>query len=132
VIPLPYRIAALLLALAAAAGGAWWWGASKYRAGEAAGRAAERAIWDAATAEQGRRFGLAVAEYAELESEAEQQLAPIRAQRPRAAAAAEEVYRADPDARAWRDQPIPDRLRAEAGRVLGLPADPGDPAAGLF
>jgi hypothetical protein len=131
-IPLPWRLLAPLVALAALAGAAWWWGASKYRAGEAAGRAAERAVWEAATAEQGRQFGAWVAEYAAIDARAEQQLAPIRAQRPRAAAAAEEVYRADPDARAWRDQPIPDRLRSEAGRVLGLPADPPDPAAGLF
>lgn len=129
---LAWRIVAALVLLATAAGGAWWWGESKYSAGEAAGRAAEQAVWQAKVAEAGQRFGEWVGEYAAIGAQAEQQLAPVRAQRPRAAAAAEEVYRADPDARAWRDESVPDRLRAEAGRVLGLPADPGEPAAGLF
>lgn len=131
-IPLAWRLGGAAALLAAAAGGAYWWGASRYAAGDAAGRAAERAVWQDAVAEQGRRFGLAVAAQADVLVAAEGQLEVVRGQRSRFRVVTREVIRDDPAAADWSRIPVPDQLRRAAGAALGLPTDPGEPAGGLF
>ena len=101
-------------------------------AGDAAGRAAERAVWQDAVAEQGRRFGLAVAAQADVLVAAEGQLEVVRGQRSRFRVVTREVIRDDPAAADWSRIPVPDQLRRAAGAALGLPTDPGEPAGGLF
>lgn len=109
--------------LAALVAGGWL----GYRLAYERGRAAERASWEAATAEAGARFAEALAAQAPVVVQAERDLT---ANRRRTTARREElqnVTQADPAALDWARQPVPDGVRAALGAGRDLPADPGEP-----
>jgi hypothetical protein len=128
VIPLAVRTGAPLVLLAAAGAGAWWWGASKYSAGEAAGRAAERAVWEGKVAEAGQKFGQALADQQQVLQGTETALQRARRAAARRQEGLSDAVRNDPASAEWGAARIPDAVRVylDAG-AAGDPGLPGDP-----
>lgn len=120
-----WRIVAALVLLAAAAGGAWWWGASKYAAGEAAGRAAEQAVWQAKVAEAGEKFGQALAEQQVVLVRTDDALQRARRDTARRQEGLSDAVRNDPAAAEWGAARIPDAVRVYL--EAGAPGDPSVP-----
>lgn len=124
-IPLAWRLGAAGVVVAALAGGAWWWGVSKYSAGEAAGRAAERAVWERSVAEAGERFAAALADQQHVLERTEKALQRSRADTSRRQEDLSDAVRRDPASADWASGRIPDAVRVSLGA-----ADPplsGDP-----
>lgn len=107
---------ALLLAAAGAitAGYVWAYGN---------GRDAERARWEAATRDAGERFAAALADQQAELAELDQKLEAARKAGGRIRERYADAVKADPAARDWDSERIPDSLR----RALGDPAVPADP-----
>ncbi|MCB9902367.1 MAG: hypothetical protein H6826_13575 [Planctomycetes bacterium] len=132
-IPLAWRIGGALALAGTAAGGAWWWGVSKYSAGEAAGRAAERAIWERSVAEAGERFAAALADQQQALARTETALQRSRREASRRQEGLADAVQRDPVAAEWAAGRVPDSVRVYLGGAgdPAVPRDPGDVDAGL-
>jgi hypothetical protein len=89
------------------------------------GVAAERARWDASTAEAGARFAEALAEQQARIERLDRDLADARRTANRKREELSDAIATDPAARDWSRGRIPDSVRAALDRRRDLPADPG-------
>ncbi len=106
--------------LAALVAGGWL----GYRLAYERGRAAERASWEAATAEAGARFAEALAAQAPVVVQAERDLTANRRRSNARREDLDDATKTDQAAADWARQPIPDGVRAALGHRRDLPADP--------
>lgn len=114
-IPLAWRIGGALALAGAVGAGAWAWGASKYAAGQAAGRAAERAVWERSVAEAGERFAAALADQQHVLERTEKALQRSRADTSRRQEDLSDAVRRDPASADWASGRIPDAVRLSLG-----------------
>jgi hypothetical protein len=105
--------------LAALVAGGWL----GYRLAYERGRAAERASWEAATAEAGARFAEALAAQAPVVVQAERDLTTSRRRSNARREDLDDATKTDPAAADWARQPIPDGVRAALSAARDLPAD---------
>jgi hypothetical protein len=105
--------------LAALVAGGWL----GYRLAYERGRAAERASWEAATAEAGARFAEALAAQAPVVVQAERDLTTNRRRSNARREDLDDATKTDPAAADWARQPIPDGVRAALSAARDLPAD---------
>jgi hypothetical protein len=106
--------------LAALVAGGWL----GYRLAYERGRAAERASWEAATAEAGARFAEALAAQAPVVVQAERDLTANRRRSNARREDLDDATKTDPAVADWARQPIPDGVRAALSAARDLPANP--------
>ncbi len=106
--------------LAALVAGGWL----GYRLAYERGRAAERASWEAATAEAGARFAEALAAQAPVVVQAERDLTANRRRSNARREDLDDATKTDQAAADWARQPIPDGVRAALSAARDLPANP--------
>jgi uncharacterized protein HemX len=112
---LPHLVA--VLALVAVSLGAYGWAYGR-------GRDAERARWEAATAEAGERFAAALADQQRVQTQLERDLVAARRFVNRKREELSNATTTDPESRDWALSPIPDRVRWALGDHRDLPANP--------
>lgn len=95
-----------------------------YRYAYGNGVEAERARWDAATAEAGRRFAEALEAQQGTIAALDRDLAAARRRANDLREDLADAITTDPAARDWARDPIPDRVRDALGDRRDLPADP--------
>lgn len=98
-----------------------------YRYAYGNGVAAERARWEAATAEAGERFAEALADQQATIAKLDRDLTAARRKADRAREELADALNNDPAARDWSRVPVPDSVRAAIGHGAAVPADPGRP-----
>lgn len=98
-----------------------------YRYAYSNGVAAERARWEAATAEAGERFAAALADQQVTITKLDRDLTAARRKADRAREDLADALNDDPAALDWSRVPVPDGVRDALGDRRGLPADPGRP-----
>lgn len=119
--PLLLRFAPYLAAGAAVLAGLL----AGYRYAYGNGVAAERARWEAATAEAGERFAEALADQQQIIARLDRDLTDARRRANRAREDLADALNNDPAALDWSRVPVPDSVRAAIGHGAAVPADPG-------
>lgn len=119
--PLLLRFAPHLAAAAALLAGLL----AGYRYAYGNGVEAERARWEAATAEAGRRFAEALEAQQGTIAKLDRDLTDARRRANRAREDLADALNNDPAARDWSRVPVPDGVRRALGRDPAVPGDPG-------
>lgn len=112
---IPHLVA--VLAIAALLVGAYRWAYGN-------GVEAERARWEATTAEAGERFAAALADQQLVLGKLERDLAAARRQANRKREDLADATTTDPESRDWALSAIPDRVRWALGDRRDVPANP--------
>ena len=96
-----------------------------YRWAHGRGVAAERARWEASTAEAGARFAEALAAQQATIAQLDRDLTDARRRANRKREGLADAIANDAASRDWSRVPVPDGVRAAIGDRGNLPADPG-------